>query len=56
MKVDGVNEFQSQYPEETRMTLNASLDGIYFATSMGHYALGDYLRYKELPIEQSVKS
>ena len=22
------------------MTLNASLDGIYFATSMGHYALG----------------
>ena len=30
----------SHYPEETRITLDASLDGIYFATSMGRYALG----------------
>ena len=31
---------ESQYPEETRITLDASLDGLYFATSLGHYFVG----------------
>ena len=31
---------ESQYAEEIRTTLNVSWDGLYFATSMGHYSCG----------------
>jgi hypothetical protein len=31
---------ESQYAEEVRTTLNVSLDGFYFATSIGHYFPG----------------
>ena len=30
----------SRYPDETRTTLNISWDGLYFATSIGHYSPG----------------
>jgi hypothetical protein len=31
---------ESQYAEEIRTTLNVSWDGLYFATSIGHYFSG----------------
>ena len=31
---------ESQYAEEIRTTLNVSWDGLYFATSVGHYSCG----------------
>jgi hypothetical protein len=31
---------ESDYAEEIRTTLNASWDGLYFATSLGHYYSG----------------
>ena len=31
---------ESKYPDEIRMTLNISWDGLYFATSIGHYFPG----------------
>jgi hypothetical protein len=31
---------ESKYPDEIRTTLNVSWDGLYFATSIGHYFPG----------------
>ena len=35
-----IRPVETQYPEETRTTLNVSWNGFYFATSMGHYFSG----------------
>jgi hypothetical protein len=35
-----IRPIESQYAEEIRTTLNVSWDGLYFATSLGHYFSG----------------
>jgi|SRR5665213_133042 len=35
-----IRPVESKYPDEIRMTLNVSWDGLYFATSIGHYFPG----------------
>jgi len=35
-----IRPVESKYAEEIRTTLNVSWDGLYFATSMGHYSSG----------------
>jgi len=35
-----IRPFESQYGEEIRPTLNVTWDGLYFATSIGHYFSG----------------
>jgi hypothetical protein len=35
-----IRPVESQYAEETRPTLNVDRDGLYFATSIGHYFSG----------------